>query len=138
VFSDIVQLRSRGFLSDARAEGWKEILEYGLIANGLAKFEILLTTPEGKKEAYHYRVMDDGTLSSNDSSGGINFYGYPEKTSASIVLTRREGFVNDKRFNELLKQYGWGNDGTYLVGTEVHEKSFSKNGYGITRSRIIQ
>lgn len=138
VFTDIINLKVRGFLSESRAANWREVLEYGLVVNGLEKFEIMLTMPSGTKEAFRYNVTDDGSVLGNDSSGGINFYGYPDGTTLSIVITRRSSFLNDERFNEILRRHGWGDNGSYLEGTEVKERSFSKEGFGITRSRITQ
>lgn len=93
IFTDIINLKVCGFLSESRAANWREVLEYGLVVNGLEKFEIMLTMPVGTKEK-HFDIMlsDDGTVLGNDSSGGINFYGYPVGTSVSIVITRRVGF----------------------------------------------
>lgn len=138
IFAEVINLKVRGFLTESRAESWKVILEYGLLVNGIESYEIKLSRPDGKKEAFRYLISDDGTVMGNDASGGINFYSYPDSTTVSITITRRDRFLKDERFNSLLKQYGWGENGRYLEGTEVKERSFSKDGYGITRSRIIQ
>ena len=138
IFADVVHLEISGILSNCRSESWKEILSYGLTVNAFKNFEIKLHKPNGTKEAFRYYVKDDGSLLGNDDSGGINFYSYPSGTKVSIIVTRKQQFVNDEQLDFLFDKHGWTSGGEYLEGKEIYDRVFSKDGYGISRTRIIQ
>lgn len=138
IYADIVALEMRGFITKADSAEWQEILLYALSKNALTKYQICLTKPDSSKEAFIYVVSDDGSISGNDASGGINFHAYPETTSASILISRKESLNSDQNWLDLLKKHGWVSGGKYLEGTVIKEKSFSKDGFGITRSRVVQ
>lgn len=138
IYADIIGLEMRGFITKADSAEWQEILLYAISRNALTKYQICLTKPDSSKEAFIYEVSDDGSISGSDASGGINFHSYPDSTSASILISRKDSLSTDQNWLDLLKKHGWVSGGKYLEGTVTKEKTFSKDGFGITRSKVVQ
>jgi hypothetical protein len=133
VFDDITGLVLRSFVSSERALKWREDLSYMLSQEAISAFELQLTKPDGTREGFRYEVSDDGSLLDASSSGGLQLYLVPERTTANLMVVFRE-LSPDTR--EEIRRRGWTHEGVPLSGEGIRERGYSHEGYGVIRKRF--
>ncbi len=134
VFDDFIGCAMRGFVEREQAQGWCDDLTYLLIQQAISDFELQFTRPDGTRCGFQYVVSDDGSLIEASSSGGLKLHQLPAGTSASVRVTYREDVKPHVR--EEMRRRGWSPGGTSLAGDAVRERAYSKDGYGLIRSRM--
>jgi hypothetical protein len=110
----------RGFASKETIEKWKDDLFYMLSK------EI--------EAAWRYEVSSDGSLTTSDRGGGINFYDFPNNSILSLAIKRQTNLPN--QVNEEINCRGWTSSVKTLTSNQTKERSYSKDGYGVTRHRL--
>jgi hypothetical protein len=136
VAADIFGLVSRGILEKESAIEWMDIVDICLRKNGLEKFQLKISRPGGEEAAVTYQVDSTGTISFDENSGGLDWYEFEINSSVSIVIRRNSNGINDSDINQLLQKYGWTTGASFIEGNEYKDKSYSKDGFGVNRSRI--
>lgn len=134
VLDDFVGCVLRGFVSTERAQKWCDDLTYLLTQEAISAFELQLTLPDGSEVGFRYEVSDDGSLLESSRSGGQRLHLLPQGTSASIWVRYRDEVK--PHVGEEMRKRGWGPGGASLEGDAVRERAYSKEGYGLVRSRV--
>ena len=80
----------RGFASKETIDKWKYDLLYMLSKNALCYFELRVSLGDQIKAAWRYEISIDGSLTTSEKGGGINFYTFPKNSILSLVIKRRE------------------------------------------------
>jgi hypothetical protein len=99
-------------------------------------FQIKFVRPDGKPAAITYKISDDGSLSEDGGSGGVNYFVHPPGTRASIVIRLRQGAKKRQQAVDYLKQRGWTFNGTILEDEGTRDRAYSASGYGVTRNLV--
>ena len=136
VAADIFGLTSRGILSKSSAIEWMDIVDLCLKKNGLEKFQLKITRPDGEVAGVSYIADSTGAISFDKSSGGLDWYEFEKDSKASIVIRRNSKGQKDTEINELLDKHGWTTGASFLGGDESQDKSYSKDGFGVNRSKV--
>jgi hypothetical protein len=136
VLEDLVMVAACELASIERVTKWCEEVTMVLLLQAGELFQIKFARPDGEPAAITYKVSDDGSLSEDGDSGGINYYGLPSGTRASIVLRLRDGAKKRQEAVDYLKGRGWTFDGVVLEDEGERDRGFSSSGYGLTRSKI--
>lgn len=123
-----------GLVKREDARRWAEDLEYLQVEEALQFFEVQLRTPGGHRFGLRYTVRSDGSVHQDASSGGLDLYGLPRDTAVNLYAHLRDG--TPQRVRDELGRRGWGFNGTKLEGATSEARSFSNNGYGITREKL--
>ncbi|NTX33989.1 hypothetical protein [Myxococcus sp. CA033] len=133
VLDDFVGCVLRGFVSQERAQKWYGDLTYLLTQQAISAFELQFTRPNGTEGAFRYEVSDDGSLLGSSPSGGQKLHMQPAGTTCSIYVDYRDAVQGHVR--EEMRRRGWG-PGASVGGDAVRDRAYSKDGYGLIRSRI--
>jgi len=136
VLEDFVTIAVRGFVTIERIKRWAEDVLTVLQFEAAESFEIQLTTPRGKVVGVRYLVIDDGSITEDEASGGQNLYALPDRTQAAIVISMRDGAKKRADALQYLKRRGWSMNGTVLEDEGVRDRGYSKTGFGVERKRI--
>jgi hypothetical protein len=124
----------RGFASKKTIDKWKDDLFYMLSEDALCYFELRVSLDGQIKAAWRYAISSDGSLTTSDKGGGINFYDFPNNSTLSLVIQRRKNLSS--QINKEIDRRGWTNSVKNLTSSQTKERSYSKDGYGVTRSRL--
>lgn len=135
-YEDIIGFANRKIISYDRAKGWIEDLIFILNRKCLSFFEIKLYDKDGKWiETYRYEVSS-GSFVSGSSSGGIDYFKYPEGTTAGLLASLDFSNENANEVNRILKEErGWGT-GSASSGTAQKERSYVSGDLALNRSLI--
>ncbi len=136
VLDDFIALVSRRFLSVDRATAWCGDLVKVLTFEAVEFFELQFTLPGGSKQGVRYSISDDGMLMEDRASGGIDYYSLPDGTASTLLVQLRSGVSGRDRAIAYLQGRGWSFNGTALSGTLMRDRAYSRQGYGVVRSRI--
>ena len=79
-------------------------------------------------------MSSDGSVRQDAKSGGIDVYGIPPGSIVSLYAHLRQDVPPSVR--EELRRRGWGFNGSSLEGDESEQRTFSREGYGIARSKV--
>jgi hypothetical protein len=123
-----------GLITEAHASSWTADVTYLQLVEALDYFEVQCATPEGASFGLRYRVAADGSIREDSRSGGLDVYGIPRNSRVRLYAHLRNGIGSSVR--EELRKRGWGFDGSSLEGPESEQRSFSREGYGVTRSKV--
>lgn len=139
-YEDIIGFANRKLLTYEHAEKWIEDITYILNKYALKYFEIqLYDSKDGNFKSYHYDVDSWGFLSSNDKSGGINYFDIPSGTTLSLFVALDKDSSNySKILKELTENRGWGTNGKAMTGTTSYERSYNSNNLTLKRSVITK
>src|SRR6266849_5030075 len=66
------------------ANSWRDDLIYLQVQEALDFFEMQLRTPQGERFGLRYTVRADGSVQQDSASGGLDVYGLPLGTCASL------------------------------------------------------
>jgi hypothetical protein len=127
-----------GFITAETARTWTEELTFILRHRGARRFQLQCTLPNGYKQALHYEVSSDGSVQESSGAGGIDFFALPQGTHVGLVVTLDEQSPNIGIVRAYTQQRGWGTNGQAVQGDQQRDRAYSKDGYGIVRSKIGQ
>ena len=137
-YEDIVGFANKQIITYDRAKNWIEDLTYMLNEKVIKFFEVKLYDKNTSWfKTYRYTVDTYGYLSSGSSSGGINYYSFPEGTIATLYADLDFSKNNTARVNEELNRRGWGT-GIATEGNSTHERNYVSNSLQLTRSVITK
>jgi hypothetical protein len=123
------------FVSKESTDKWKDDLFYMLGKNALRYFELRVYLNGDIKAAWRYEVSIDGSLTNSDRGGGINFYSFSNGSTVKLIIQRRENLPS--QVNEEINRRGWTSSVQALTSGQTAERSYSKDGYGVIRHRLI-
>ena len=135
VGADFTNMAGAGIISIAVAQRWTEELTFVLQRQAARGFQIQLSCPGYAPIALDYRVSSDGTVRENGRAGGIDYYGLPVGTSASLFVEYDNDSPNIMEVRLYLRQRGWG-AGSAVTGDPVRDRIYSKDGYGVIRGKV--
>jgi len=120
-----------GHLDRERALDWAADLTYLQIEESLEFFELQLN---GRFYGLRYVVCSDGSVQQNSEAGGLDVYGLPSSTTIQLYVhlrARTPQYVYDE-----LARRGWAFNGQKIEAPESEHRSFSSEGYGLTRAKL--
>lgn len=123
-----------GLITEACASSWTADVTYLQVLEALDYFEVQCTTPAGTSFGLRYTVAADGSIREDSRSGGLDVYGIPRNSKLGLFASLRDDVSGNVR--DELKKRGWGFNGSSLEGAESEQRSFSRDGYGLTRSKV--
>ncbi|WP_419211630.1 hypothetical protein ACNR9Q_12895 [Maribacter sp. X9] len=136
VHEDLLGLMNRGLVSLDRVNSIKSDVLYLLDKQALKYFQLQFKTPEGEEiGGLHYEVKSSGQIYSDEDSGRINYWMLSSDTKVNLLVNLDRSSSNIDEVDRQLDDWGWGN-GASLSGTKEVLKSYSKEGYGLTQSKI--
>lgn len=135
VLADLVGLAATGMIDEDTAEKWHEELEFILLRRGATYFQFQFRLPSGSRAGLTYRVSDDGSLSEDSDSGGVDWFDLPKGTKASLFLHVNEESPHLAEVRSFMSRRGWG-AGSVVEGTGTRERAYSKDGFGLVRERV--
>lgn len=121
----------QGILTSERAQKWIADLTYLQVEGQLEFFEIQL---DGRTFGLRYTISADGSLQQDSASGGLDVYGLVAGTKIGLyahLKSPRPPYVQTE-----LERRGWHFNGKQLEAPESEQRAFSKDGYGVVRSKI--
>ncbi len=135
VGADFYALAAAKLISWEDAERWTEELSFILVHRAAIRFQIQLRCSGYLPRALDYRVSNDGSVLESGTGGGINYFGLPAGTVASLFvewnrLAKDLGYVQ-----QYLYARGWGK-AVAVDGAAVRDRVYSKDGYGVIRSKV--
>ena len=137
VYEDLLAMYTTGLLTKATCDRWRSELFYIVSKKALKYFQFQFTKPDGTKVGLHYELKADGTISTNDKSGGIDYWSLPPGTTVYLLVDLDYGSAKISEVKEQIAEWGWGT-GSALEGTSDYLKSYSKEGFGFKQSKIGQ
>ncbi|CAL2105532.1 bacHORMA_1 domain-containing protein [Tenacibaculum sp. 190524A02b] len=138
VHEDLIGLMNRGLIDLERANGIKDSVLYLLNKEALLYFQLQFNEPDGTEiGGLHYELNSDGTIYSDEDSGNIDYWLLSKETKVNLLVNLDRSSSNIDEVDKQLEDWGWGK-GNALEGTKELLKSYSKDGYGLTQSRIGQ
>ena len=137
VYEDLLAMYTTGLLTKATCDTWRSELFYIVSKKALKHFQFQFTKPGGTKVGLHYELKSDGTINTNDKSGGIDYWNLPSGTTVYLLVTLDYESSRIAEVKEQIAKWGWGT-GSALDGTSEFLKSYSKDGFGFKQSKIGQ
>ena len=84
---DMLAAAIHGFASKETIDRWKDDLFYMLSKDALSYFELRVSISGQIKAAWRYEISIDGSVTTSDKGGGINFYDFPNDSILSRWVT---------------------------------------------------
>lgn len=133
ITDDFFAISNRGFnnVNDDWLKSIKEDIYFVMCSEALEMFQFQFYKGT-KRWAIEYTISADGSVHSNDPSGGINYYEIPKDAKVSVVLKRDP---NNKSVSNYLEKRGWGNKGEFITDDLVDDGAYSKNGFAAKKGR---
>jgi hypothetical protein len=135
VYDHLVSLYLRGIMTKAEADIMRSDILYLMDRRAITYFELQFRTPGYTDRGLHYEVRGDATISMDDESGGINFWGLGSNTTVNLVVMLNRASPHIIEVDRQLEEWGWGT-ASALTGTHQASKSFSKDGFGLKESIV--
>lgn len=136
VYEDMISLFQANFLTKAKCDQWREDLLYIIDKRAMSYFQFQFKKADGSEiGGLHYEQNSTGGISSDDNTGGIDYWELPSDTKVSLLVNLNISSINYAEVNEELNNRGWGS-GQSLSGTQQYLKSYSKDGFGYKQSKI--
>jgi hypothetical protein len=135
VGADFTNMAGAQIIPFAVAQRWTEELVFVLQKQAARGFQVQLRSPGREPIALDYRVSSDGTVRESGRAGGIDYYGLPDGTTATLFVDLDDGSRNITEVRLYTRQRGWG-IGAAVVGEPVRDRVYSKDGYGVIRGKI--
>jgi hypothetical protein len=136
VLEDLVMIAVRDFATADQIQRWAEEVTVVLLLESAELFQIKFARPDGLTAAITYTISDDGSLSEDGASGGVNYFALPNGTKATIVIRLRAGARRRQEAVNYLKGHGWTFNGSVLEDAGSRDRAYSSNGYGVTRNLV--
>lgn len=138
VGADFYAPAAAGLITADVARKWTEELSFILLYRAANSFQLQCTKPDGTKVALHYSVSSDGSVRESSNAGGIDFYALPVGTKAFLFVDMDWNSPNIAIVRDYITRRGWGTDGKAVEGNPIRDRVYSKEGYGVIRSKIGQ
>jgi Bacterial HORMA domain family 1 len=135
VDADFYALAGASIISFDTAVRWTEELTFILQHQAARGFQIQLTYPSGYKIALDYRVSSDGSVRESSTGGGIDYHLMPAGTSAILFVNLDDSARAIETVRAYIRERGWGT-GSAVEGASIRDRAYSKDGYGVIRSKI--
>ncbi len=135
VGADFTNMAGAGIVSFAVAQRWTEELTFVLQRQAARGFQVQLSCPDRAPIALDYRVSSDGTVRESGRAGGIDYYGLPDGTTATLFVDLDDNSRNITEVRLYTSQRGWG-IGSAVAGDPVRDRVYSKDGYGVIRGKV--
>lgn len=136
IFDDFHQISFRGFdqfkSNSNQLKKWKEDIYFLMTNQVLNSFQIQFSTSDSREWAVEFEIKADGTIQSDDESGGISYWEIPENATIRIVASWNR---NKKHVEDEMNRRNWGEGGAYVGGDLIKDGAYSKSGYGTTKGR---
>jgi hypothetical protein len=129
-------LASAGLITFETAHKWTEELGYILLQEAAHGFQIQFRCAGYLPLALDYRVSSDGSILESSRAGGINYFSLAVGTTASLFVNLNYGARKVETVKQYLGARGWGFNGSAVEGPTARDRAFSKDGYGVTRSKV--
>jgi hypothetical protein len=136
VGADFYALAGAGLITAERARQWTEELTFILQHQGAKGFQIQLKRNGSFPIALDYRVSSDGSVRESSTAGGIDYFGLPAGTFATLFVDLDFQSREIVTVQAYLGRHGWGTDGRAVEGQSVRDRTYSKDGYGIARAKV--
>ena len=133
--ADFYAPAAAGLITNEQARSWTEELAYILQHQTAHGFELQCTKPNGTKIALHYAVSSDGTVHESSNAGGVDFFALPAGTKLFLFVNMNWDAPNIAIVRDYIARRGWG-IGQAVQGDPIRDRAYSKEGYGVVRSRI--
>ena len=138
VGADFYAPAAAGLITADVARRWTEELSFILLHRAANSFQLQCTKPDGTTVALHYAVSSDGSVRESSNAGGIDFYALPVGTRVSLFVDIDWNSPNIAAVRDYITRRGWGMDGRAVEGDPIRDRVYSKEGYGVIRSKIGQ
>lgn len=135
VGADFMNMAGAGIISFAVAQRWTEELTFVLQKQAARGFQVQLRCPGRGPIALDYRVSSDGTVRESGKAGGVDYYGLPDGSTATLFVDLDDSAPSIMEVRLYTQQRGWGS-GSAVAGEPVRDRVYSKDGYGVIRGRI--
>ena len=135
VGADLTNMAGAGIISFGTARRWTEDLTFVLRKQAARGFQVQLRPPGRATIALDYRVSSDGTVRESGRAGGIDYYLLPDGTVATLFINLDLSSPNITEVWLYAQQRGWGT-GASVVGEPARDRVYSKDGYGVIRSKV--
>lgn len=135
VGADFTNMAGAGIISFAVAQRWTEELTFVLQRQAARGFQVQLSCPGRAPIALDYRVSSDGTVRESGRAGGIDYYGLPDGTTATLFVDLDDNSRNITEVRLYTSQRGWG-IGSAVAGAPMRDRVYSKDGYGVIRGKV--
>lgn len=136
VGADFTGLVAPRLITFETANSWAEDLSFVLEREAARGFQVQFTCPGYAAKALDYRVSADGTLQERNTSGGIDYFGLPAGTRASLFVDLDYSATRISEVLAHLRARGWGFEGQAVAGNANRDRVYSKDGYGVVRSKV--
>jgi hypothetical protein len=134
VYENTLNLMATGLITKLRADTIRKEILYLLSKKALKWFELQFRKPDGSQlGGIHYELKADGSIYTDEPSGGLDFWGLPANTIVKLLVNLDDSSPNINEVNLQIAAWGWGT-GNALQGAMEHHKSFSKEGFGLQQS----
>lgn len=135
VYEVLMALMVADLITKDRADQIKSDILYLLSKRALKFFELQFKKSGREIGGLHYEVRSDSTISIDDDSGDIDFWGLDKSVTVGLLVQLNYSSPNIDEVNRQLAAWGWGT-GSALSGEQQYSKSYSKDGFGIKQSII--
>ncbi len=135
VYDHLVNLYLRGIMSKTDADRMRSDILYLMDKRAITYFQLQFKTPGYADRGLHYDVRGNSTISIDDESGGLNFWGFSGNTSVNLVVMLNRSSPHIAEVDQQLEAWGWGT-ASALSGVHTASKSFSKDGFGLKESIV--
>jgi hypothetical protein len=136
VGADFYCLAAASLVSFETASKWTEELNCILQHEAAHGFQVQFRCEGYSPLALEYRVSSDGSILESSKAGGINYFALPAGTRAFLFVNLNYGASKIEPVRQYLTARGWGFNGRAVEGPTVRDRAFSKDGYGVTRSKV--
>jgi hypothetical protein len=135
IFDDFHDIAYRGFEQlegNNRLQKWKEDIFFLMTNQVLKSFQIQFKGSGSKEWAVEFEIKADGSVQSDNESGGINYWEIPNDAIVDLLVKWEKG---KKIVDDEMESRGWITRGSYIEGSLLDNGSYSKSGYGATKGR---
>ncbi len=136
VTADLASISVAGLADFDKCAEWSADLSYMLEQEAVTSFQIQFKCAGHSTRALEFSVSADGTLQSSDTAGGIDYFGLPAGTKASLFVSLNYQSDNIQTVVAYLARRGWGFNGQPVTGNGTQDRVYSADGYGVVRNRI--
>lgn len=135
VAEDLLNQANAGLITRSKADKWRDDFSYLLRSQAVECFQVQFHRPDGRKAGVGYRVIEGGHVVIDDDSGGLGYFGFPDGTTASAVVSYRSDHPNIADVYAEMRRRGWGSGGKLMTGGSAGP-TYSQNGCGVERERL--
>lgn len=136
VGADFYALVAPGLISFETATKWTDDLTFILLHQAAHGFQIQLRCQGYWPIALDYRVSSDGSILESSAAGGIDYFALAPATTAALFVELNFTAPNIATAQSYLRGRGWETNGSAIVGVTLRDRAYSKDGYGVIRSKI--